>query len=127
MSASTAAAPPVTSDEMYESDFHAWALRQVALLREGGLDALDVENLAEEIGDLGSSQRSELVSRLEVLLTHLLEWQFQPERRGRSWSRTIAEQRDRIGPPKRKGPSLRAFQEEVVRDAYGIAVRRAAH
>jgi hypothetical protein len=117
----------LANEASYESDFHAWALRQVALLREGRLDALDVENLAEEIGDLGSSQRSELVSRLAVLLTHLLKWQFQPERRGHSWSQTISEQRYRIGLLKRRSPSLRAFQERALRDAYRIALRRAAH
>jgi len=95
------AASSVAASDTYSGDFHAWAFRQAALLREGRRSELDWENLAEEIGDLGTSQRSELVSRLEVLLTHLLKWQFQPERRGRSWSQTIAEQRDRIGRLKR--------------------------
>jgi len=32
----------------YDSDFHAWALRNARLLRAGRLDELDVEHIAKE-------------------------------------------------------------------------------
>nr|VFK42784.1 MAG: protein of unknown function DUF29 [Candidatus Kentron sp. TC] len=42
---------------------------------------------------MGKRERRELVSRLEVLLAHLLKWKYQPAFRERSWEFTIEEQR----------------------------------
>jgi len=39
----------------YERDFYSWSLEQARLLREGRTDALDRDNLAEEIELLGAS------------------------------------------------------------------------
>jgi hypothetical protein len=77
----------------YEKDVVAWAKEQAALLRAGKLSAIDVEHIAEEIEDVGKSEQRELVNRMAVLLAHLLKWQFQPDRRGASWMRTIDAQR----------------------------------
>ena len=49
-----------------------WAAEQAALLSSGRLDRVDVENVVGELEYLGNSQKSELESRLKVLLTHLL-------------------------------------------------------
>ena len=68
----------------YEKDVIAWANEQAALLRAGRFSALDIEHIAEEIEDVGKSERREFVSRMAVLLAHLLKWQYQPERRGAS-------------------------------------------
>jgi len=58
----------------YETDFYGWANEQAALLRSGQLSAADIENIAEEIESMGRSEKRELISRLIVLLTHLLKW-----------------------------------------------------
>ena len=52
----------------YESDYARWCAEQGALLRAGKLEALDRENLAEEIETLGRSEKSEIENRLNVLL-----------------------------------------------------------
>ncbi len=92
----------------YEKDVVAWAMEQAALLRSGQLSALDIEHIAEEIEDVGKSEKRELASRMAVLLAHLLKWQCQPGRRGSSWSRTIKEQRKAIAAAMRQTPSLKA-------------------
>jgi hypothetical protein len=92
----------------YETDVIAWANEQAALLRSGQLSAIDIENIAEEILDVGKSEQRELESRMAVLLAHLLKWEFQPERRGSSWEETIDTQRSRIERRLRKTPSLKA-------------------
>lgn len=92
----------------YEKDVVAWAKEQAALLRSGQLSALDIEHIAEEIEDVGKSEKRELASRMAVLLAHLLKWQHQPGRRGSSWSRTIKEQRKAIAAAIRQTPSLQA-------------------
>ncbi len=92
----------------YAKDVVAWSREQAALLRAGDFAALDLEHIAEEIEDVGKSEQRELASRMAVLLTHLLKWQFQPERRGTSWERTIKEQRRAIAAHLNETPSLRA-------------------
>ena len=59
-------------------------------------DQLDLLHLADEIEDVGRSERRELVGRMAALLAHLLRHQHQPERRSESWDRTIREQRKAV-------------------------------
>ena len=108
----------------YEKDVIAWADEQAALLRAGKLSQLDIEHLAEEIEDVGKSEKRELASRMAVLIAHLLKWQFQPERRGSSWERTIREQRKSIVRRVEKTPSLKncLTDEEWIKDAWSDAV-----
>jgi len=91
----------------YEQDIVAWANEQAALIRAGRFDLLDLEHIAEEIEDVGKSERRELESRMAVLLAHLLKWQSQPTHRGSSWERTIKEQRKRLVLAIRQTPSLK--------------------
>jgi hypothetical protein len=115
--------PPLVS---IDEDYALWCAQQGALLRGGRLGALDRENLAEEIESLGSSHADEIESRLSVLLTHLLKWRFQPERRSNSWRATIEEQRERIARRIRKSPSLRGHPAEVLKDEYRLARLKAS-
>ena len=64
------------SNSTYDADFYAWANEQGALLRAGKLSDADIANIAEEIESMGRSEKRELVSRLTVLLLHLLKWQL---------------------------------------------------
>ena len=115
--------PPPTD---YEADFHAWSMDQAKRLRALHVPGLDTENLAEEIESLGRRDRLELVSRMNVLLTHLLKWQFQPDRRGRSWIVTIGHQRRAIERVLSESPSLRPAMPEILPRAFSTAIREAA-
>ena len=106
----------------YEQDFYGWSQEQAALLRAGRLAELDVQNLLEEIEEMGRNAENELLSRLEVLLIHLLKWRFQPARRGRSWLLSIVEQRRKIERRLKKSPSLKHRLPEILVDAYGDAL-----
>jgi hypothetical protein len=57
----------------YGADFYQWTQMQAAALRAKDFAALDLDNLAEEIGSLGRSDRRAIVSHLECLLLHLLK------------------------------------------------------
>ncbi|AXG48841.1 DUF29 family protein [Photorhabdus laumondii subsp. laumondii] len=113
----------------YETDVVAWANEQAALLRSGKLSQIDIENIAEEIEDVGKSEKRELASRLAVLLAHLMKWQFQPGRRGSSWQRTIKEQRKSLSRRTDKTPSLKGClaDKEWLDDAWSDAVAIAAN
>jgi len=65
----------------YDTDYVAWLEQQATALRARRWSDVDAKNLAEEIDDLGKSQRREFRSRLKVLLQHLLKLKHQPGRR----------------------------------------------
>jgi hypothetical protein len=112
----------------YKADIIAWANEQAALLRSGKLTAIDIDHIAEEIEDVGKSEQRELSSRMAVLLSHLLKWQFQPSHRTPSWKRTIKEQRCGIERRIKKTPSLKSSLDDADwwADAWGDAVSDAA-
>ena len=103
------------ANDLYDRDFYAWANEQAALLRAGKLSDADVANIAEEIESMGRSEKRELVSRLVVLLLHLLKWQYQPARRGRSWQVTIENTRDELDRHMIDNPSLKAKLPEAMK------------
>ena len=109
-------------DNLYKSDFYAWTQQQLALLRNHNLEQLDVVNLIEEIEEMGRREKRELESRLEVLLMHLLKWQYQPGLRSRSWQLTIKEQRLRLAKLLKENPSLKAILADYVISAYALAI-----
>ena len=109
----------------YEEDFFAWTEEQVQLLRAGEFSQLDIENIAEELEDMGRSIRRELRNRLAVLTMHLLKWTYQPGHRSPSWSATIREQRAQIAELIEESPSLRPLPARDLRKIYRIAVNKA--
>lgn len=106
---------------VYERDYYTWALEQAGALKARRPERLDWENLAEEVEDLARSERRELESRLEVLVQHLLKWQFQPKRRSRSWTATIAVQRFKIRRRLEQSRGLKPIIPEILADAYAAA------
>ena len=107
---------------LYDTDFYAWSNQQAALLRAGKLSQADIENIAEEIESMGRSEKRELVSRLTVLLLHILKWQHQPKGRGSSWEASIKGQRLDIEQHLRDNPSLKSQLQEAIAYAYRRAL-----
>nr|WP_113891003.1 DUF29 domain-containing protein [Roseiarcus fermentans] len=108
---------PVKS-ALYDSDFYAWSREQVDLLRAGRLAQADIEHIAEEIDSMGRTEKRELVSRLEVLMLHLLKGRYQPDKRGPSWEASIRVQRDRIEDHLDDNPSLRPLLPQAIATAH---------
>ena len=111
---------------LYDQDFYAWSNQQAALLRAGKLDQADIDNIAEEIESMGKTEKRELVSRLTVLLLHLLKWRFQPARRGNSWKNSIATSRDQLTDHLDDNPTLRSQLPQAIASAFRYARRAAA-
>jgi hypothetical protein len=116
------------SASLYERDYFAWIRLNAQRLREQRPALVDWENVAEELEDLGRAERRTIQSQLEVLLTHLLKWAFQAQRRSRSWQLSIANARDRLSDVLEDSPSLRdqRLLSELFAKAYRIARRTAA-
>jgi hypothetical protein len=111
---------------LYERDFNLWVEEQVALLKAGALERLDVANLMEEIADMARSQRRAIRSDLVVLLTHLLKWQYQSNHRSTGWAGAIVEHRRCIWEEIEDSPSLARYPGEVFERSYRAAREQAA-
>lgn len=96
--------------------------KQGDLLRNQQLTEIDWENIAAEIESMGKSEKRQLESRLEVLIVHLLQWQFQPNLRSRSWELTIKEQRLRIERFLEENPSLQRYLDNICAKIYPVAL-----
>jgi hypothetical protein len=119
----TGESPPAPG---YEEDFVLWLFSQAQLLRERKFEALDVDNLIEEIEGMGRSDRRALRHRVSLVLVHLLKCKFQPEQRSRGWLGTLVEQRRRISHLIKDSPSLRRLVAEYAHEEYESAVSQAA-
>ncbi len=117
---------PDPASSLYDRDFYAWANEQAALLRAGKVADADIAHIAEEIESMGRTEKRELVSRLTVLLMHLLKGQFQPERRSRSWAATIRNQRLDVADHLVDNLGLKARLPESLAAAYERARNSAA-
>ncbi|MEC4592776.1 MULTISPECIES: DUF29 domain-containing protein [Nitrospirillum] len=117
---------PDSRNSLYDQDFYAWATEQAALLRAGKVADADIAHIAEEIESMGRTEKRELVSRLTVLLLHLLKWQFQPAHRGPSWRLSIANARDDLTDHLADNPSLKSQLDVSITSAYRRAHRQAS-
>jgi hypothetical protein len=102
----------------YDEDFAAWLQAQAELLRAGRFGELDVLNLAEEVESVGRSEFRALESALELILLHMMKWDYQSERQGKSWRTTINDQRRAVTKLLRDNPSFKSRLEDAVAGAY---------
>jgi len=115
------------SDSLYDSDFYAWTRKVSEALRNSSLSNEDVENVAEEIADMGKRGRRELRSRMTVLVMYLMKWAAQPKKRkGSTWHATVHEQRDQLSDLLEDSPSLRVSLIAELPVIYARAAQRAA-
>lgn len=111
---------------LYDEDFFAWTRRNAELLRAGQLEQAAIEHIAEEVEDMGKRDLRELNSRVQVLLMHLLQWQWQPEKHSRSWRRTIINRRIKLETLLQESPSLRSKSQDYIETNYEKAAYLAA-
>jgi hypothetical protein len=77
---------------LYERDETAWLETMSALAAAGRYADMDYPNLSEYLADMAKRDRREVFSRLVMLISHLLKWEHQADRRSGSWLGTILEQ-----------------------------------
>lgn len=115
---------------LHDKDFVAWSKEQAdalrAAVRSGSNQKLDWENLAEEVGGLGISERRELHSQVQRIIRHLLKLQFSPTTEPRRrWFELIADARSEIEIVLRMSPSLRTEIATAIAEEAELAARRA--
>lgn len=102
-----------------------WTTHTAALLREGRLDDVDLEHVAEEIEDLGKRDRHTVLLQLLRLLKHQITRKIQPERDGSSWRSSVTTSREKIELRIADSPSLRRLLEKNLQKTYRRAIKDA--
>lgn len=111
---------------LYNKDFNAWASKQKTLILSKRFNELDIEHLAEEIGELGISTHIALSSHIKNILLHMLKLTYQNEKKTRSWVISINNARDEINDILEDYPSLKRQVKECIPSAYTRARSKAA-
>ena len=85
-------------EPLYDADFYAWSRRQAELLRARLFDELDLDNLTQEVEDLGGALYRSASSRIRTIIEHLLKLEHSSAQAPRSgWRATVRVQRDDLG------------------------------
>jgi len=106
----------------FDDDYLLWAKAQAAALRARDWDAVDLERVAEEIEDLGASERRELENRLIRLMSHKLKLDHGKNREPeRQWTLTVLEQQRALDRLFRKMQSLKSELPDMIVEAYPYA------
>lgn len=112
----------------HETDFHAWALDQAARLRAFATgrpnEPIDWELLAEEVEDMGRSERHACESFVELILGHLLKIEYARDARPvRHWGAEIDQ--FRINLERQLTPSIEVYLRNSLANRYAYARRSA--
>jgi hypothetical protein len=83
--------------QLYDEDFYVWTEAQAELLRKRQFEALDLDNLIEEVEALGRAEKSGVLNNASVIIEHLLKLQHSPARDPRNtWRASVREHRRRL-------------------------------
>ncbi len=110
-----------TPSQLYDADFYAWTQRQATELRRFARTRpnlpLDLAHLAEEIRDLGKSERDAVFSLAQRVMEHLLLIEHSPATDQRlHWADEIDGFRDQM---KRKlSPTIRRHLKRELGEVY---------
>ncbi len=107
--------------QLYETDYHLWVVETVKQLQNREWEAIDWENLIDEVSDLSRREKRKLRNLLKRLFEHLLKlkyWENEAERNRRHWRGEIANFRQQIKHQLEDSPSLKAYLNEIFTQSY---------
>jgi hypothetical protein len=109
--------------QLYEIDDVQWLEETVGRLKARQFDHLDLENLIEELEDLGSEKKNAVSSLLEQLIRHLLLlefWEMERENNIGHWQAEIVSFRTQLR--RRLTTNLRNYLSQELFSIYGDAL-----
>jgi hypothetical protein len=111
-------------EDLYETDYYRWVRAQVAELRRMRRDrvntALDLERLADEVNDLGKSERDACRSAVRIILEHCLKLAHSPATMPQAgWRISIRNARATLDD--KLTPSLRRDLARALPSLYDVA------
>jgi predicted transcriptional regulator len=109
------------AQKLYETDYYLWVIETVKKLQNRELEAIDWENLIDEVSELGRREKKKLKSLLRNLWEHLLKlkyWQSEVERNQSHWKGEIRNFRKQIQDELEDSPSLKNYLHEILGECY---------
>ena len=118
-----------TTAELYDEDFYAWTQGQAEALRtltkERWNGPLDLENLSEEVEDLGSTAKNACLGQIERLIRHLSKLEYSPAYAPRrQWQLSCHDARRELH--RQLTPTIRCIVEAELPDLARAARQAAA-
>src|SRR5713226_9694450 len=110
---------PRQNGPRYDDDFYAWTQHQAEVLRSMRTrdNRFDREHVAEEIEDLGKSERDTMESQISRVIEHLLKLAYAPaDLPSYGWMGTITDARRILR--KKVTPTLRRHAEHKFAELY---------
>ncbi len=110
----------------YEDDFYAWTQHQAEVLRSMPVadNQFDREHVAEEIEDLGKSERDAVRSQIRRIIEHFLKLAYSPAEQPRfDWMETIVDARQTLFD--KITPTLKRDVEPALEKLFADARQRA--
>ena len=111
---------------LYEIDDSLWLEETIELLKARRFDALDLDNLIEELEDLGNEKRFRVASFLQQIIRHCLLLQFWTSEREYNqahWESELVNFQDQLNTY--LTASLRKYLEQEFDNIYQKALRYA--
>jgi hypothetical protein len=120
---------------LYERDFYAWTQDQVAALRRAGdmrinLPGIDVQNLAEELADMGNDTLDKIEGVVVQIIAHLLKLAHSRDESPRNhWLVEVTAWRTTVRRRARRSPTAldRLDLDDLTHDALKVLRRDDTH
>ena len=113
---------------LYDKDFYSWSMQQANALKRRDFNAIDWDNIREEIEDLGASYRNGWIIYCARAIEHLLKieyWDRSTEWVLDHWIQEISGFRKNMANFIIRNPGLKGVYEEMFADAWGNGRRLA--
>ncbi|MEH2146231.1 DUF29 domain-containing protein [Nostoc sp.] len=110
-----------TTQTLYDQDYYLWLRTTINQLRTSQFSSVDLDNLIEELEDMGRSHKRTVKSLLIRLFEHLLKltyWNVERERNEGHWKGEIRTFRREIKDELKDSPSLKPYILEIFDKSY---------
>ncbi|WP_448266136.1 DUF29 domain-containing protein [Nostoc sp. DSM 114159] len=118
-----------TTQTLYDQDYYLWLRTTINQLRAGQFSSVDLDNLIEELEDMGRNHKRTVKSLLIRLFEHLLKltyWDMERERNEGHWKGEIRTFRRDIKDELKDSPSLKPYILEIFDQCYQDARKEAS-
>lgn len=105
----------ISLEQLYERDFNLWVEQTIVAIKQGDFQAIDWQNLLEEIEDINASQKRALRSFTQRLIEHifkLMYWESEKQRNENGWKQEVMSFRREIRNILEDSPSLKNYLAE---------------
>ena len=102
----------------YEEDIAAWMSQQLAYLKAGEYDKIDMDNFIDEAEGVVRTDKRSMKSYFVILMGHLLKIQYQPSKKTKSWYYSVDNSRLEINGILSDSPSLKSYMPLAFEQAW---------